>query len=157
MKFKTCYTDHLVIYNVAGDKEKIEYQLRIVDDEEQLVPVGKKDWYGYIQSHKDSVDIHKILERCALIDDYSMLNRVPTTFMDVTDMPKNLAEAFSMVKDAENYFNLMPTTIKEKYDNNYLKFISDIGSENFNMNVSDFLDSIKKKANYEINEENNNA
>lgn len=157
MKFKTCYTDHLVIYNVSGDKEKTEYQLRIVDGEEKLVPVGKKDWYGYIQSHKDSVDIHKILERCAMIDDYSMLNRVPTSFMDVTDMPKNLAEAFSMVKDAENYFNLMPTSIKEKYDNSYLKFVMDIGTENFNRNVSDFLDSMKNNAITDVSEENNNA
>ena len=65
MKFGTKYGKHLVIETEPGSPEKIEYQLRVVDGEEKLVVTGKSDWYAYIQSHKDSVDIHKILERCA--------------------------------------------------------------------------------------------
>ena len=143
------YVDHDHVYCEPGSGIKIEYQLRIIDNNEDLVETGKSNLYDYIQSHADSVDITKILERCALLDDYSLLNRLPAQFMDVTDMPKNLAECYSYVQDAKNFFERMPTEIKAKYDQNFLSFISDIGSDRFNNTVRDFLDSIKEK---EINE-----
>lgn len=142
-KFRTLYTEHVSMHICSGSPVKIEYQLRIVDGTKTLVATGKTSLYDYIQSHADSVDIHKILERCAMMDDYSLLNRMPAQFMDVSAMPKNLAEAYAMVQDAENFFDRMPTDIKEKYDNNFIQFIQDIGSDRFNKNVSDFLDSIK--------------
>lgn len=144
-KFRTQYTEHVTKHICCGDPVKIEYQLRIVDGCRTLVETGKTSLYDYIQSHADSVDIHKILERCAMIDDYSLLNRMPAKFMDVSEMPKTLAEAYAAVQDAENFFDRMPTDIKEKYDNNFLQFLDDLGSENFKKNVVDFLDSIKVK------------
>lgn len=144
MKFNTIYSLRKPISIDPGSPIKIEYQLRVVDNQMQLVETGKSFLYGYIQSHADSVDIHKILERCALLDDYSLLNRMPAQFMDVTEMPTNLAEAYAQVKDAENFFDRMPTDIKEKYNNNFIEFIADIGSEKFSKNVSEFLNSIKK-------------
>lgn len=155
MKFKTQfnYSDLPTIAIEPGKRFKDEFQLRIVDGIEELVKVGETDFYEYIQSHKDSVDIHKILERCALIDDYSMLNKMPTTFMDTTGMPSNLMEAYQQIQDAKNFFDQMPVSIKEKYDNNANAFIMDIGSKNFMNNVSEFLDTIKKKDEVKVNEE----
>lgn len=143
--FRNKYEKHDHVYADAGSPIKIEYQLRIVDNSEEIVETGKSNLYEYIQSHADSVDITKILERCALIQDYSMLNRMPAAFMDVTEMPSNLAEAYAHVQDAKNFFDRMPIDIKEKYQNNFVEFISDIGTDKFNRNVSDFLESIKKK------------
>ena len=139
------YEKHDHVYTDPGSPIKIEYQLRIIDNSEEIVETGKSDLYEYIQSHADSVDIMKILERCALIQDYSMLYRMPAQFMDVTEMPSNLAEAYAHVQDAKNFFDRMPIEIKEKYENNFVQFMSDIGSERFNRNVSDFLDKIKQK------------
>lgn len=126
-----------------GTGTKTEYQLRIKGTVEVLEPVGKSSLYDYIQSHADSVDIHKILERCALMDDYSMLNRMPAQFMDVTEMPKTLAEAYSMVEDAKQLFDRMPTSVKESYNNNFVEFISDIGSDKFIKVVGEYVDSVK--------------
>lgn len=144
MKFGKMYGDHLKVCTNCGSPIKVEYQVRLIDNNMELVETGKSDLYEYIQSHKDSVDIHKILERCAQIEDYSLLNRMPTQFMDVTEMPDNLAGAYAMVKDAENFFERMPVDIKEKYNNNFVEFISDLGSDKFNENVSNFLDTVKK-------------
>lgn len=143
--FRNKYEKHDRVNADPGSPIKIEYQLRIVDNSEEIVETGKSNLYEYIQSHADSVDITKILERCALIQDYSILNRIPASFMDVTDMPGNLAEAYAHVQDAKNFFDRMPIDIKEKYQNNFVEFMSDIGSDRFNKNVSDFLDTIKKK------------
>lgn len=143
--FRNKYEKHERVYTDPGDPVKIEYQLRIVDNSEEIVETGKTNLYEYIQSHADSVDITKILERCALIQDYSMLNRMPAEFMDVSEMPGNLAEAYAHVQDAKNFFDRMPVNIKEKYQNNFVEFIADLGTERFKNNVSDFLDTIKKK------------
>lgn len=144
-KFRTLYTERKIVHIEPGSGIKDEFQLRVVDGTKTLVKTGQSNLYEYIQSHADSVDIHKILERCAMMDDYSPLMRMPAQFMDVTEMPKNLAEAYAAVMDAENFFNRMPTDIKEKYDNNFIQFLQDLGTEHFSSTVSDFLDSIKKK------------
>lgn len=146
MKFRTKYTDRVRKYIEPGSGIKTEYTLQVKDNEMTLVETGKTDLYAYIQSHADSVDIHKILERCALLDDYSMLNRMPSQFMDVSEMPKTLAEAFEMTKNAENMFMRFPTDLKEKYNNNFLEFLADLGTDHFTENVTSFLDSIKEKA-----------
>lgn len=138
------YDEHKRVHISSGSPIKIEYQVRLIDNNMEIVETGKSDLYEYIQSHRDSVDIHKILERCAQVEDYSLLNRMPTKFMDVTDMPDTLAGAYAMVKDAENFFERMPVDIKEKYNNNFVEFISDLGSDKFNDNVSKFLDTVKK-------------
>lgn len=145
MKFRTKFTERVRKYIEPGSGIKEEYTLQVKDNEMTLVKTGETNLYAYIQSHKDSVDIHKILERCALLDDYSMLNRIPAQFMDVTAMPKTLHEAFEMTKDAENMFMRFPTDLKEKYNNNFLEFLEDLGTEHFNDNVRSFLDSIKEK------------
>lgn len=142
--FRTKYEKHDRVNSNPGSPIKIEYQLRIIDNAEEIVETGKSNLYEYIQSHADSVDITKILERCALIDDYSILNRMPTAFMDVTGMPTNLAEAYAQVQDAKNFFDRMPVNIKEKYDNNFIDFLGDLGSEKFTKNVVEFLNSQKK-------------
>lgn len=126
-------------YTEAGSPVKIEYQLRIVEGKRKLVEVGKSSFYDYIQSHADSVDIHKILERCAMVNDYSYINRMPSSFMDVTNMPKNLAEAFEAVQDANNYFDGLPVDLKKEYNNNFHEFLSDIGSVHFNNVLNEFL------------------
>lgn len=145
MKFRSKYSERVRKYIEPGSGIKTEYTLQVKDNELTLVETGKTDLYAYIQSHADSVDIHKILERCALLDDYSMLNRMPAEFMDTTEMPKSLAEAFEMTKNAENMFMRFPTDLKEKYNNNFLEFLADLGTEHFNENVTKFLDSIKEK------------
>lgn len=154
MMFRTKYCPHKRKFTNCGSPIKIEYQLRIVDNHEEIVETGKTNLYEYIQSFADSVDITKILEKCALINDYSLLNRMPTTFMDVSDMPSNLAEAYAAVKDAENYFNHLPLDIKDKYNQNFVEFMSDIGSERFKKNILDFVE--KQKKNEEVKEKESN-
>lgn len=146
MKFRTgieIEKTHKRYYMVNGNPIKTEFALRLVDGNYKLVRVGSSSLYDSIQSHADSVDIHKILERCALANDYSVLNRMPAEFMDVTNMPKTLAEAHAMIQDAKNYFDKMPIEIKEKFDNSYLEFIQSIGTKKFESIAGEFLNKVK--------------
>lgn len=131
------------VYINAGNPVKDEYMLRVVDGIPDLELTGNSSLYDYIQSHADSVDIHKILERCAMANDYSILNRMPASFMDTTEMPKNLAEAYTMIQDAKNLFDRMPLDVKNAYNNNYLEFIQSLGSEKCNKVVGEYVEKIK--------------
>lgn len=57
-----------------------------------LINVGKKNIVEEIQSYSDSVNIYKILERCALSGDMSFLNRRVGTFGDFVNLPDNINE-----------------------------------------------------------------
>lgn len=144
-KFPTLWTDHKRIHVSSGNRMKDEMQLRVVDGYEKLVKVGESDLYEEIQSHRDSVDINKILERCLNTGDFSVLNVMPSRFMDTTSMPKTLAEAHSMIKDAENYFNKLPVEIKNQYNNSFVEFVSDLGTNHFENVVKSFVESTKVK------------
>lgn len=147
IKFRTVFDEEQKshIKTNPGSGIKREYQLRIKDKAETLEVIGTSNLYESIQSHADSVDIHKILERCAMIDDYSILNKMPAQFMDVTEMPHSLAEAHAMIVDAQNMFDRMPIEIKEKYDNNFVEFISSLGTKKFDAIAGEYLDSLKSK------------
>lgn len=64
--FKTQFDPHDREAAVLGDPEKILYSAKF--DEKgvmDLVETGRENLYEYIQSHKESCDIHVILERFA--------------------------------------------------------------------------------------------
>lgn len=97
----------------------------------EVIERGKDNLYDYIQSFADSVDLNVLISRFANGDE-TALNQVAGAYIDVTDLPKSYAEAFEMVQNASEMFTQLPAEIKEKYDNNLGKFVSDIGSDNFN-------------------------
>ena len=39
--------------------------------------------------------------------------------------------AFLKIREAEEFFNMLPAKTKEKYDNNFNKYLADAGSEEF--------------------------
>uniref|UniRef100_A0AAU8AWB9 Internal scaffolding protein n=1 Tax=Dulem virus 169 TaxID=3145646 RepID=A0AAU8AWB9_9VIRU len=133
---------HPKFYTDVGSPVKDEFQLRVVDETLDIVKTGQSNLYEYIQSHADSVDIHKILERCAQVEDYSILQRMPSDFMDVTQAPSNLAEAYQAVKDSENYFAQLPKEIRSEFNNNFVDFIHNLGTSKFDSVVGSYLDSL---------------
>lgn len=101
-----------------------QFDSKIEDDGSiTLIPSGKDDWYGKIQSFADSVDINTILKRCAVGDD-SALNRVQGFYADVTGMPKNNAELLQMVIDGQKNFEQLPLEIRQRFDNDFNKFFA---------------------------------
>lgn len=65
-KFRTQYDPHAPVYQEPGDPIKIVFSPRYTDDGVlDLVPTGSENLYEYIQSHKESTDIHVLLDRFA--------------------------------------------------------------------------------------------
>lgn len=131
MKFKTQYDEKERVYCSSGDPIKLLYGLE-VDDKgvSDLVVKGKFDLYDFIQSHADSVDIHKILERFEN-GDVDALNKYQGYYADITDAPKTFAEALNTVIKAKDLFNSLPLDVRAKFDHSPEQFVASLGTQKF--------------------------
>lgn len=89
----------------------------MVDDQGNkfLKKVGETDFYAYIQSFKESVDLKSIIERCALSGDDSALNRLTGSYGDYVGLPNNLRDLENLRGCAESAYDSLPDEVKLKY------------------------------------------
>lgn len=79
-----------------------------------LEKVGETDFYEYIQSHKDSVDLKQIIERCVLTGDPTMLQRMQGTYGDYVGIPGDLRSLEHLKMFANDAYNALSDEIKAK-------------------------------------------
>lgn len=131
MKFENQFREHKHFYSNVGSPIKPIYGLEVDKfGVTQLVEKGQENLYDYIQSHADSVDIHKILERFQN-GDSDALNKYQGYYGDITEMPTTFADVLNTVTKAEDLFNSLPVETREKFDFSCGKFIAALGSEAF--------------------------
>lgn len=117
--FRTQYSPHDRVISNSGDRIVTEYEgyLDEVGDV-QLREVGKHDLYAEIQSHRDSVDIHVLMQRYA-DGDTAALSRVQGLYADITEMPKTYAELLNTVMAGQQAFDQLPIEVKERFGNDF--------------------------------------
>lgn len=118
------------VYSNPGTRWKIERILKDKKGVMELEIVGQSDLQDYINSHADSVDINKMLERYQS-GDVSALDRVKASYLDLLGAPKTLAEMYSFVANTSAYFDTLPLEVRKEYDFNVSNFVADIGSEHY--------------------------
>lgn len=136
MIFQTKYDkleDHLSYVSSAGVEEEIiyDYSIDIKTGVKSLVPVGKTSIKDYIQSHKDSVDLNKLMERFRN-GETDVFNRNAGFYADVTEMPTTYPEMFARVQAAENVFFQLDPEVRAKFNNSPSEFFAQYGSDQFN-------------------------
>lgn len=102
-----------------------------------LVECGQENLYEFIQSHKDSVDIHKIIERFER-GDVAALSKVQAVYADLSEMPSNYADMLNQVIAGEKMFNELPISVKEKFGQNFNQWMSTLGSDEWISNMGYF-------------------
>ena len=107
-----------------------------------VVPKGKENFYAYINSFAESVDIHVLLARFQNGDKEALLQRAGA-YIDISALPTNLNEFIELSRNAENLFNTLPVEVKEKFNNNVVEFISTIGDKSWNEKMSTSKAQIK--------------
>lgn len=124
-----CVSDPNSFVSSSGDKYHIIYSPVISSDGSiLLVESGKDDINQMIQSYRSQTDMSYILSRMA-VGDTSVLNQNPAMYGDFTDMPKTYAEALQLVMDREAQFMKLPLDVRNKFDNDFRKWFSQSGSE----------------------------
>ena len=132
-KFATPYTrvgTHF--YAPEGSRMAKEYEIKIdKKGHKVLTYVGEHDIYPEIQSYAEECKIENIIARAAA-GDINALNARKTFYADVTDTPKDLADAQNQILKLKNGFDRLPAEIKEKFDNSTEQFVMTFGSEEWN-------------------------
>lgn len=130
-KFRTQYDVRTPVYQEPGNPEKLVYSPRYSDTGVlDLVVTGKENIYDYIQSHKESTDIHVLLERFANGEE-DVLSRMQGFYGDVTSMPKTYAEVLNAVIAGEETFARLPVEVKQRFDNSFAVWLSSMDSPDF--------------------------
>lgn len=93
-----------------------------------LVETGETNRFEAIQQYASQCDIKNIIER-AMAGDTSGLYAKQGQYLDVTDMPKNLAEAQQAMLKIKNEFYGLTTDIRNKFNNSVDEYIASFGSE----------------------------
>lgn len=96
----------------------------------ELIQTGTEDLYDFIQSFKESVDIHVILDRYRR-GDVNALSRVQGAYGDFTTVPKTYAEALNALISAENYFNGLPLEVRAKFGHSFQQFLASMDKPGF--------------------------
>lgn len=99
-------------------KGRIDKYGNIVVEEE-----GKINFYAYINSFADSVDINVLLARFANGDKNALLQRA-ADYIDISRIPNNIADLLNLVNDGKRFFDSLPVDVKKAFDNNFNKFIT---------------------------------
>lgn len=122
---------HIRIESNPGSRV-VDVMAPVVDDDGRitLVVAGKHDLYSEIQSHRDSVDIHLILQRYKN-GDLTALNQRAGSFMDISDMPANYHELINTITATRQYFDALDPEVRKKFDDDFGNFVESFGSQAF--------------------------
>lgn len=125
------FIESVRVHSEPGDSVKVLYS-PVFDKNGvmELEESGREDLYAYIQSFKDSVDIHQILKRYE-DGDPTVLARVQGAYGDFTNMPSTYAEALNAMISAENYFNGLPVEVRAKFGHSFQQFLASMDKEDF--------------------------
>lgn len=125
------FTEPSRVFSNPGSPEKILYGSKY-DEQGRLVleEKGKENIYDFIQSFRDSVDIHVILARFQN-GDTEALQKVQGFYGDFTEMPKNYAELLNTVNSGESFFNSLPVDVRSKFGHSFAEFMASVSDGSY--------------------------
>lgn len=129
--FDTQYTPHNRIAANAGSPVKVLYGGKYdANGRVVLEKKGEENLYDFIQSFRDSVDLNVILARFSN-GDVDALNKAQGFYADVTEFPKNMADALNRINQAEEMFKALPLETRQKFDCSFEQFLSQSGTQDW--------------------------
>lgn len=130
MEFRTGY-DSYISYSESGSRFAPIYSTYFDDfGVLRFEEVGEEDLYTEIQSHAESVDINYILARYEM-GETDVLSKVQGFYADVSDMPKTYTDVLNSVLKSEQFFEELPVSVKQEFNNSFSEFMAALGTEDF--------------------------
>lgn len=144
--FRTILDPPKVTITPSGSMEEDIWQLKIDEKgNETFYIAGKTNVYEKIQAHLEETKLENILAKCIDTEDTTLLNQREGFYADLSEMPNTWIEAQNKIKNAENIFNELPLEIRKKYDNNFNKYLAEIGSESWLKNMGLLKEETKEE------------
>lgn len=123
-KFQTQYRKperHLA--NAGQRKHKLYGPVFDDNGRLHLEEKGEESIYDYIQSFKDSVDIHVIMKRFAN-GETDVLSKVQGFYGDFTGLPTNYSQLLNTVQDGERLFESLPVETRAQFGHSFNEFMT---------------------------------
>lgn len=109
----------------AGSRFKTVYQPNFNGLHTKLDATGVIDIQEQIESYAPFTDLNFMLHRLSLGDTSVLARRTPL-FGDFSKLPDNPVDAINLVHSAEHQFTALPVEEKEKYNNDFRVWLSNI-------------------------------
>lgn len=127
----------------TGDGTEPKMEMKIDDfGHKELVQVGTTNLYDKIQLSADDCNIENILARAGQGDLTAFTGS--KIYADVTDAPKNLADAQRKIQAIQNEFNSLPIEVRAKYNHSVSEYVAAYGTEEWAKNVG-LIEETKKQ------------
>lgn len=134
-RFNTQFEKRAPVFQEPGSPIKVVFSPRYTEDGVlELVETGSENLYDYIQSHRESTDIHVLLTRFANGEE-DVLSRMQGFYADVSDMPKTYAEVLNAVMVGEETFARLPVEVKQRFDNSFAVWLSSMDRSDFSLKM----------------------
>lgn len=129
--FRTAYSERVRKISPSGEKFQMEHNpVMGTDGKRKLEKTKRLEIYELIQSHKEECDINNIIARHLNGDPFA-INKKIGNFMDLTEMPKTIAEAQQIVINLKNDFENLPLEIRNKFENNPEIYVASYGTDDW--------------------------
>lgn len=129
-KFRTAYDYKLEDTHVSSGSPERDVYIDAIDDNgcACIKVSGVENVQDQIEAAKEGTLIYNILES---FDNGQLLNQRLGFYGDITNLPTNIHEAYSMVNSAKEEFYKLPKDIRLKFHNSVDEFLSSAGSPEF--------------------------
>lgn len=148
MQFKTQFRQPERFLSNPGSPVKILYGPEF--DEKgrmNLVEKGRENLYDFIQSFKESVDIHVLLKRFAN-GETDVLSKIQGFYGDFSEFPRTYADLLNTVNEGEAFFNGLPVEVRSKFGHSFPVFMSALSDGSLSDILSEYFgsnDQVKDK------------
>lgn len=112
-----------------------------------LVEKGRENLYDFIQSFKESVDIHVLLKRFAN-GETDVLSKIQGFYGDFSEFPRTYADLLNTVNEGEAFFNGLPVEVRSKFGHSFPVFMSALSDGSLSDILSEYFgsnDQVKDK------------
>lgn len=103
-------------------EELIENGVRVLRE------TGRDDLNAYVQASLEETKVYNIINRFQRGDE-SVLSKSLGQFVDVTGMPTNLLDAYSVLLNIESKFNAMPPDVKKLFNGDFSIFVDAVAND----------------------------
>lgn len=148
MQFETQFRKPERFLSNPGSPVKILYGPEFDDKGRMtLVEKGRENLYDFIQSFKESVDIHVLLKRFAN-GETDVLSKIQGFYGDFSEFPRTYADLLNTVNEGEAFFNGLPVEVRSKFGHSFPVFMSALSDGSISDILSEYLgsnDQVKDK------------
>lgn len=145
--------DYDAIRSCPGSEYHVLREPRFDGTKLSLVEVGREEIQPKIEAYAPFTDLVYMLSRLK-VNDFSVLAQSAPMYGDFSELPDNPVDAINLVHNAERRFSELPIEEKQKYNNDYRVWLSQL----FTLDASaPLVDDIKRaQPNLDVKEESKN-